>query len=307
MRILITGATGFVGQRLVQRLLNDKHEINVLTRDSNKSKKIFNQPNIHHFEWKNINELPPIDAFNQIDGIIHLMGENIGDSRWSSQQKNRLYNSRVKSTQKINEVISKNQIGLEFFISGSAIGIYGSDKSQIFTEKSNSANDFLAKLCQDWEAEALKNNLAKRIVILRTSLVLDKNGGALKKMLPPFQLNLGGVLGDGKQYMSFIHLDDLCDLIVKIINSPNFHGPINAVSNAPITNKEFTQSLGKSINRYTPFPVPSFVLKLALGEMSQILLDSQRVKSERFEELNFNPKHKSADDIFRNIFHPSAT
>ncbi len=303
MKVLITGATGFVGKKLVARLLKDNHEVNVLTRDALKSLNIFKSNNVHHFEWKNTEELPPADAFKGVQGAIHLMGENIGESRWSEAQKEKLYRSRVTSTNKINEVLIQNNIALDFFISGSAIGIYGSKDNQVLTEDSSPSDDYLAKLCIDWEEAANKIKNANRIVTLRTSLVLDLNGGALKKMLLPFKLNLGGTLGNGNQFMSFIHLDDLCELIVKIMNNNNFKGPINAVSNEPITNYEFTKALGKNLNRLTPFPVPSTVLKLALGEMSQILLDSQRVKSNRFEELQFHPQYKTADDIFKKIFH----
>lgn len=304
MKILITGATGLVGKTLTNKLIDQGHSINILTRDTVKAAQSFRQhkDKISFYPWLINNSLPPEESLKDIDGIIHLMGENIGDKRWSAQQKAKLQSSRIDTTK--NLVIAANQHAnnLKFFISASAIGIYPANNNQELTEDSSYGTGFLADLCKDWEQASNELNSKVRRVYLRTGVVLDKNGGALKKMLPPFLMGGGGILGDGKQYMSWIHYEDLVDMYIAAIHNQNFSGAINAVSNFPVSNYEFTKALGKAISRPTLFPVPSFAIKTLFGEMSCVILDSQKVISKRHDELKFQFKYPKIDQAFQQIF-----
>lgn len=307
MRILITGATGFVGRSLVERLLQAGHEINVLTRNIESAEKcLTSTSHIQFFEWNNQRELPPAQALSQIDGVINLMGENIAAKRWSTDQKEKLRLSRVEATKnlilQIENVVSKP---LDFFISSSAIGIYPTNTSETFNENSRKGHSFLATLCLDWENTLNLLTKTKRKVIIRTSVVLEKHDGALKKMLPPFMMGVGGPIGDGNQIMSWIHLDDLVALIIKATSDERFTGAINAASPSPVNNFDFTKSLGRAIGRPTLLPVPSIALKIMFGEMSSVILDSQAVVSSRLNDLDFQFQYPTIDSALQAIFKKS--
>jgi uncharacterized protein (TIGR01777 family) len=292
MKILITGATGFVGQKLVKELLQKGNEVNVLTRDTSKASQLLGNK-INSYEWSDTNQLPPKEAFLGINGIINLMGENIGGKRWSEEQKTILYNSRVISTQKLIEQCQAALTGqLDFFIQASAIGIYPINSREELSEESSTGKNYLAKLCKDWEAATNQLTKTKRKIILRTGVVLQKDGGALKKMLPPFLMGLGGPIGDGNQVMSWIQLDDHVNLIVTATTDSNYSGIINAVAPYPVNNFDFTKALGKAIHRPTIFPVPEIALKVMFGEMSTLMLDSQIITSSKLKELGFKFKYE---------------
>lgn len=301
MKILITGATGLVGKKLVNKLLANNHEVIVLSRNPVNAVKTLGS-NVKAYSWPNHLTLPPSEAFKGIDGIVHLMGENIGAKRWSNEQKAILKSSRIDATKNLVTVINQNNIDLKFFISASAIGIYPISLDKTFNENSELGNGFLPELCQEWENASQDLPASTRKVYLRTSVVLDKTDGALKKMLPPFYMGVGGILGNGKQAMSWIHIDDLVNLYVKAIEDENFKGAYNACSPNPVSNYEFTKALGKAISRPTLFPVPEFVIKTMFGEMSSIILDSQKVVSSRLSERNFQFQYPKIDEAFKKIF-----
>lgn len=303
MKILITGATGFVGKLLTTKLVNSGHEIHVLSRDKNKAKAIFPSNKISVFEWRDNLSMPPAEAVSGIDGVINLMGENIGDKRWTSTQKRRLRESRVEATTNLIKLIEKEKsIPLDFFISASAIGIYPVNSPTMMNEQSREGHGFLAKLCHDWEHTLTALTKVKRKVIIRTSVVLEKEGGALKKMLPPFQLGLGGPVGDGKQMMSWIHRDDIVALYMAAATDEKYHGVYNACAPHPVSNFDFTKALGQALHRPTIFPVPKTMIKILFGEMSTVILDSQAVVSKRLSDTDFQFKYPTIESALNSLF-----
>jgi uncharacterized protein (TIGR01777 family) len=281
MSILVTGATGLVGKELVSSLLVKKYQVNVVTRDISKAERVLEKNSqLKFFSWNYKTEGFPIESLNNVTTIIHLMGENIADKRWSLEQKEEILQSRVLPLEKIFSALKNNpQIKIQKLISTSAIGIYGEGVEAEKAENSEiSTSTFLASICQQWEKAALKlAPLIKDIAILRVGVVLSKEGGALQKMIIPFQYGLGGIIGSGNQWMSWIHVKDLVALYVNAVENESWNGIINATSPHPVTNRDFTKMLGEVVHRPTWFSVPAFALKLALGEMSEVLLESQRV------------------------------
>lgn len=271
MNILLTGGTGLIGSALVKRWHN-QHQLWVLSRDSQKAEKRLGN------NVKVISELSAVD-FNQLDAVINLAGEPIADKRWTEQQKQRLCDSRWQLTEQLVQAINAADTPPTVLISGSAIGIYGrQDASLINEDFSHYHNEFTHVLCQRWEQIALQAQSDKtRVCLLRTGIVLSANGGALAKMLPAFKLGLGGRIGSGEQYMSWIHLSDMLRLIEFLLLHPTLTGPFNATAPTPVTNTEFSQTLAKVLNRPAILPMPAFVLKLLLGEMADLLLTGQRV------------------------------
>ena len=305
MKILITGATGFVGKALTQKLIEGGHEVNVLTRNKSHLPAEFQSSKVQAFEWSDSSKLPPREALNGIDGVINLMGENIAGKRWSDEQKALLRSSRVESTKNLVNAIKENiNSPLKFFISSSAIGIYPVNQNQTLNEESKLGHNFLAQLCKEWEEAALTiKDKAQRVVIIRTGVVLESHGGALKKMLPPFKLGLGGPIGDGDHFMSWIHLDDLVNLFIKASGDQSFSGVYNGVTPHPVDNFDFTKALGHALNRPTLFPVPSTVLKIAFGEMSSVILDSQKIVSNKLSAQDF--LYPTIDSALQKIFKKS--
>ncbi|MDD4975790.1 MAG: TIGR01777 family oxidoreductase [Bacteriovorax sp.] len=303
MKILITGATGFIGKRLTAKLLEKGFEINVLTRDKQKAKKLFPQEKVLVFAWKNNLELPPIEAFEGISGIINLKGENIGDHRWSKNQKKKFKESRVDSTINLVKQIEQTlKSPLNFFIQASAVGIYPVNTKKVSTEDDDLGTGFLAELCKKWEGATASLTKAKRKVIIRNGIVLEKNGGVLKKMHLPFKLGIGGPIGNGNQMISWIHLDDLVNIYANAIDDERFVGVINAMAPTPVSNFDFTKALGHALHRPTLIPIPKLVLKIVLGEMASIILESQMVTSKRLLDLNFYFQYPTVDKALNAIF-----
>ena len=301
MKVLMTGATGFVGKVLVKKILAQGDEVVVLSRNKEKAKAVFGEK-CQYGEWKDTNTLPPLEVFNGVEGVINLMGEGIADKRWSPEQKNKIRTSRLQGTTKLIEAISKLSQKPKVMVSTSAIGIYGSRGDEELTENSKTVHDFLGSLCTDWEKAASSvKDLGVRLVIIRTGVVLGKDGGALKKMLPPFKLGLGGPLGDGKQYMSWIHIDDLASMYIDGLKNPNLEGPFNGTAPHPLTNKEFTKVLGKTLHRPTFLPAPAFAIKAAFGEMSTVILDGQKVMPEKFLKHQFKFKYPDLEKALSDI------
>ena len=299
MKILVTGATGFVGQRVVKQLLEGGHEVVVLTRNVAKGAVTLGS-HCKFFLWSDYKTTPPREAFENVEGIINLMGEGIAEKRWNEGQKKKIYDSRIIATSQLIEAIKGLEKKPSVFVSASAVGIYGDRGNEEISESSSLADDFLARVCQDWEAEANKAKaLALRVVIVRTGVVLGKNGGALKKMLPIFKLGGGGPVGSGKQFMSWIHVDDLAAMYIEAVKNPGLQGIFNGTAPYPATSKEFARQLGKTLHRPAFAPAPSFALKLVFGEMSQVLLDGQKVIPAKFQEKNFNFRYPTLDQALK--------
>ena len=287
MRVLVTGATGFVGKVLVKQLLKANHEVVVLTRNIAKAA-ITLGSQCRYYQWDNTtNDLPPKEAFAGVDGVINLMGETIS-KRWDEAHKKRIYHSRIDSTRRMVEAMASLEVKPKAFVSTSAIGIYGDRGTEDVTENSTLGNDFLAKVCKDWENEANKaKNLGLRVAIIRVGVVLGDGGGALAKMLPIFRLGAGGPVGSGKQYMSWIHVSDLADMYIDALTDSAVSGVLNGTAPYPATNAEFSKQLGKALHRPAFAPAPAFAMQLMFGEMSTILLEGQKVLPERFKEKGF--------------------
>jgi uncharacterized protein (TIGR01777 family) len=303
MHILITGATGFIGKALSQKLLAEGHQLTILTRNKNTIPELFRNSNIRIFEWSDTTTLPPIESILGINGVINLIGENIAAKRWTDEQKKILYDSRVIATKNLTTLINQNSISpLDFFISASAIGIYPINHNEALNEDSELGKGFLADLCKDWEAAAHTILETERTVIIRTSVVLDSSGGALKKMLPPFKLGLGGPIGDGHQIMSWIHSEDLVNIYIAAATNKHFKGIYNACVPYPVNNRHFTKILGKVLHRPTVFSVPAIFLRILFGEMSSIILDSQKIISKRLKEEKFHFKYETIEIALKNLF-----
>jgi len=285
MRILMLGCTGFIGKSLIPRLISEGHELCLISRknidqlkiNSSFEKIAFLKLNLaQERSWNDINLL---NQLKSCEVIINLSGEPITEKRWSEEQKLEIENSRVNTTSYLMNSLKKNAINPKVIINASAIGFYGTSLDNIFDETSPGGEDFLAKLCKKWEEAASQKPFFTRLVILRIGIVLGVNGGALGKMLPIFKVGLGGPIGDGNQWMSWIHIDDLCDIIVNGIKDKKYSGVINAVSPKPVKMKEFSSILAKSLQRPNLLPVPAASLKLILGDSAKLLLEGQNIKS----------------------------
>jgi len=303
MKIIMTGATGFVGSTLLRKLHSQNHTITVLTRSANRAKSKFSdlKERVEFIEWDAPYNDLPAGAFKDANALINLMGENIGGKRWSESQKKKLRDSRVLASSKLAEAVKRDlPNGLDVLVSTSAIGYYPVNLNLKMDENHPSANSFLSRLCQDWEQTAHTID-AKRTVILRVGVVLGKGGGALAKLLPIFKLGLGGPVLPGTQVMSWIHKQDLVNLYAEAINNDGFQGTLNAVAPNPVSNSVFSKALGSALSRPAIFPVPGFGLKIAMGEMSTIVLDSQTVVSTKLGDLGFKFTYPKIEEALQNL------
>ncbi len=294
MNLLITGGTGFVGSALCSRLLEEQHKIVVLSRNPEKIK-----PPIKAVA--NLDQLSNDDIF---DVVINLAGEPIANKRWNDQQKKRIFGSRIETTEALIEYFKKSKHKPKLLINGSAIGYYGTARTNDnIDEKSGCDDSFSSQLCQKWEAAALEaESLGIRTCLIRTGIVLGKNGGALSKMLPPFKMGLGGRIGYGKQWMSWIHLDDLVGIILYCINNDNLKGAVNGTSPNPVINEVFTKTLGTALKRPTIFPMPEIVIKLLMGQMGEeLLLSGKRVLPRKALDAGYIFKYKTLEDALINV------
>jgi uncharacterized protein len=272
MNITLTGATGFLGSRLTAKLHDAGHSLHILGRHRPANL----AASVRFSEWKSTSQEPPAEAFTGADAVIHLSGEPVAQ-RWTAETKKRIHDSRAEGTRQLVNALSTQSRRPQVLINASAIGIYGPRGDEILTEDSAPGDDFLARVVVDWEQAAeLAEALGIRVVRIRTGLVLSPAGGVLAKMLPPFRFGLGGRLGSGKQWMSWIHIDDWIDLVLFAIQNESVRGALNSSAPNPVTNAEFTRDLARTLHRPAIFPVPGFALKLALGEMSSAALASQR-------------------------------
>ncbi|MFM7438005.1 MAG: TIGR01777 family oxidoreductase [Snowella sp.] len=289
MKIAITGATGFVGTELVAKLNSENHSLVILARNPQKAQRLFPisvYPNLQVVGYEATQSGEWQKAISGCDAVINLAGEAIAE-RWTPEYKKAILESRKLGTQKIVEAISQAESKPTVLINASAIGYYGSSETETFTESSPSGKDFLAQVCQEWEAEAKKvKALNVRSVILRFGIVLG-NGGALAKMIPPFQLFAGGPIGNGRQWFSWIDRDDLVNLIIFALKQSNMEGTFNATSPNPVRMNELCQTLGSVLNRPSWLPVPDFAIELLLGEAAQVVLEGQEVLPQATQSSGF--------------------
>ncbi len=281
MNILITGGSGLIGKALCNKL-KQENNLTVLTRHPQKAKARLGQ-GIQLIE--SLNELQDLNDF---DAVINLAGEPIAEQRWSQTQKQQICQSRWQITQRLVDLIKASSQPPKVLISGSAIGIYGRQDAQPIDETfTDFHNEFSHQVCQQWEAIANQVNQITRVCTLRTGIVLSPHGGALKKMLPPFKMGLGGKMASGYQYMSWIHLEDMVAAIRWLLSQDNLQGPFNLTAPHPVTNREFTRHLASALHRPVLLPMPAAILRLIFGEMSEILIYGQHVLPSKLIESGF--------------------
>lgn len=281
MKILIGGSSGLVGTALIKSLETQGHEIFRLVRHAPNS--------ITEVEWSPDRYSIALARIEGFDAVINLAGESIAEGRWTDDKKRRIRESRVKGTKLLGDALANLAVPPKTFICASAIGYYGSRSEEILTESSSPGNDFLADVCVEWEkATALAVEKGIRVVNARFGVILDTKGGALAKMLPPFRMGVGGKVGGGKQWMSWVTLSDVIGGLNFALTNDSIHGPVNYVAPNPVTNAEFTKTLGRVLSRPTLFPIPAFGVKLIFGEMGEaLLLGGQRVAPKQLSSNGF--------------------
>lgn len=273
MKILISGSHGLVGTNLIESLISPDHEVYRLVRHYAESPS--------EIEWNPDRYSIALARLEGFDAVVHLAGESIAEGRWTEEKKKRIRESRVKGTRLLGDALANLTNPPKTFISASAIGYYGDRGDEVLTEASAPGNDFLSEVCVEWEkATAFATEKGIRVVNCRFGIILDAKGGALAKMLPPFRMGVGGKIGSGEQWMSWIALDDVIGGIKFALANASIKGPVNFVAPAPVTNAVFTKTLGKILSRPTIFPIPAFGVRLLFGEMADaLLLGSQRVEA----------------------------
>jgi len=276
LKVAITGATGYIGRRLVRGLVARGAEVTAFTRDPGRARRGL-PAEVKLCTWSPTEGPPPAGALEGLDGVVSLAGETIGTPRWSEAQKRRIRDSRIVGTRNLVDGILSAVARPRVLVSGSGIDYYGDRGDARLDESSPPGTGFLARVVVDWEAEADRAaSLGVRVVLLRTSLVLGPNGGILQQLLPLFRLGLGATIGSGRQWMPWIHLEDEVGLILLALEREELSGPINAAAPGSVTNAEFTRALGRALDRPAFFAVPTFLVELGMGEASELLLSSKR-------------------------------
>ena len=295
MKILISGATGLVGTTLIPTLTAKNYEVFKLVRKTPKSADEIQWDAEKGFSDEEKSKLEEFDA------VIHLAGDNVASENWSQEKKRKIRDSRVVGTRVLVEALKKLKSPPKVFVSASAIGFYGNREDEILTEYSPKGVGFFPEVCDAWEQEARKAEDFARVVMLRIGVVLAKEGGALEKMLTPFKLGVGGVVGSGKQWMPWIAIDDIVGIIHFVLEN-EISGAINTTAPNPVTNYDFTKTFGKVINRPTIFPIPEFAIKLMFGEMGEtLLLQGSRVVPKRLQELGYKFKFTDLEEAMKHV------
>ena len=284
MRVAITGATGLIGQALESRLAGQGHEVLCIVRRPARTNDLL---------WDTVQGLAQPERLENCQAVVHLAGENVADGRWTEEKKARIRDSRVQGTTSLCRSLAQLKTPPAVLVSGSAIGFYGNRGEEVLTEDSPAGSGFFPELCQQWEASTqLAEDKGIRVAHLRIGIVLSETGGALGKMLTPFKFGLGGKIGDGSQYMSWIALEDLLAAIEHIIAHTEMRGPVNGTAPNPVTNNDFTERLGQALHRPTIFSVPAFAARLAFGEMAdEALLTGARIMPARLLASGFQFKY----------------
>lgn len=310
MRILLTGGTGLIGLEIGKKLVARGDEVVLLVRSSDRVSGRLPFP-ARVFDWDHTKDVPDA-ALDGVNAVINLAGESIADGRWTDEKKKRIRDSRVEGTRALVRAVQNRRAQISVFVQGSAAGIYGDRADEILDARSEGASGFLADVVRDWEASALalNENLAPglkpvRLPIVRTTMVLARHGGALAKMLPAFRAQVAGSLGwKGEQWMSWIHLEDISRLFLFALDTAGVGGVLEGAAPGPVTNAEFTDTLCEELGVFEGPPVPAIALKLALGEMSGLLLESQRLIPTRAKELGFKFEHETIADALHEILQP---
>ncbi len=301
MKIILSGGTGFIGRALLDRLLGAGHRVVLLTRNPGPARLLLKGYGEVQ-QWNGSAEGPWTSHIESADAVINLAGESIIAKRWTTRQKEKIISSRISATKAIVEAISTASKKPSVFVSASAMGYYGNVEHDEVTESRAKGNGFLADTCEQWENTAREaEKWGLRVVLTRIGVVLEKDGGALQRMLLPFRIFMGGHLGSGKQWFSWIHRDDIVEAIIFLLGAPNIAGPVNLVSPNPVTMKEFCRVLGKVMGRPSWAPVPSFVLRSLLGEMSEMLLTGQRVIPQKLQEAGYRFKYPRLEEALAAI------
>jgi uncharacterized protein (TIGR01777 family) len=308
MRIVIAGGTGFLGSPLAETYAEEGHDVRLLTRDlppgESRHESGTGVPGISRVGWNPDGKSGPwAGCIAGADAVINLAGASIGDKRWTPQRKAELRDSRLLATRSLAAAIKAAPVAPGAFVSSSAVGYYGPSGDEPKTESAPPGGDFLAHLCEDWEGEARKAARAgTRLAIIRSGLVLEKSGGALARMITPFRFFVGGPMGSGRQYMSWVHRLDWTEMVRWIVQTPEAEGTFNVTAPQPVTNREFARALGRSLKRPALLPAPGFALKAALGEFAGSLLTGQRVLPAHAQALGYHFRYPEIDIAFRGIF-----
>ncbi len=294
MNVAITGATGLVGTQLSDFLAAAGHQVVRVVRRDPQAGEVFWKPSAGEIDQAGL---------EGVQAVVHLAGENVGGGRWTAARKKRIRDSRVQGTELLCNALAQLASPPQVLVSASAIGYYGDRGDELLTEASQPGNDFLASVCQQWEAATQSASRAGiRVVNLRIGVIMSPRGGALPKMLTPFKLCLGGKVGSGRQYWSWIGIDDVVGAVHHAIVTESLAGPVNAVSQKPLTNLEFTKVLGRVLKRPTIFPMPAFAARLAFGEMADgLLLCSQKVQPSKLAESGYQFRHENLEDALRHL------
>jgi hypothetical protein len=302
MKILITGGTGFVGTQLITRLIQDGHEVTVLTRSLKGAKG--SSPGISYLEGDPTRKGPWQEAIQQHDAVINLAGASIF-SKWTDEHKKAIRESRVSTAQNIVEgILSRPERPFTLF-STSAVGYYGFCGDEELTEESPHGDDFLARIALEWEGEALKaGDRGARVVITRFGIVMGEKGGALGQMIPLFKKYIGGPIGNGKQWFSWVHIKDLAEAFAFLLKHPEMSGPVNVCSPNPVRNKDLARALGKALHKPSFMPAPGFMIKLVLGEFGSVILEGQRVIPKRLLDSGFLFQYPNIEKALQDIVSP---
>jgi len=296
MKILISGASGLVGKHLIPTLKAKGHEVHRLVRKTPKS--------ADEIQWNaetGFNEIERAKLEN-FDAVVHLAGDNVASENWSNEKKKKIKESRVVGTRVLVDALKSLQIPPKHFISASAIGFYGNREAEVLTETSAKGEGFLPDVCAAWEDESKKAEQFARVVCMRIGVVLAKDGGALEKMLTPFKFGVGGIVGSGKQWMSWIALNDLIKAFHFYLENENLDGSFNLTAPNPVTNEEFTKTLGTVLNRPTILPIPEFAIKTLFGEMGEtLLLQGARVLPKRLQDAGFEFEFNNLEDAMKSV------
>ena len=297
MNILVSGSTGMVGTALIAALTAAGHEVIRLVRVKSRT------PSKEIIGWDPAASYIDAAGLEGLDAIVHLAGEPIASGRWNTAKKARIRDSRVQGTRLLCETLSHVVRPPKTLVCASAIGFYGDRGDEVLTESSSNGRGFLAEVCRDWEAACEPaRQKGIRVVNARFGVILSTHGGALAKMLTPFKMGAGGIIGSGRQYMSCLSIDDCVGAIVHSLNASSVVGPVNVVGPTPITNREFTKTLGKILGRPTVFPMPAFAARLAFGEMAdELLLGSDRVEPKKLLDSGYSFQHRDLETALRHV------
>jgi uncharacterized protein len=296
-RVLVTGATGLIGPRVVAALQKRGSEVTVLSRDPDRARGVLGNVQAHH--WDLLGEPAPAAALQGCEAVIHLAGEPVAQ-RWSDAAKTAIRDSRVTGTRNLLEGIRALSERPAVLVSSSAIGYYGPHGEEPIDEEAPAGTDFLARVCAEWERQAAPAaDLGMRVVCVRTGVVLDSHGGALAKMLPPFRLGIGGPVAGGSQYISWVHTEDLVGLMLAAMDGERWSGPINATAPEPLSNAAFSKTLGKILRRPALLPVPALALRVLYGDMAEIVTTGARVVPAKPLMLGYEFAHPHLEPALR--------